>query len=115
MAPPNQPEEGQHQAGQGNHHLPHELDLPPQIEIIDWEKIFGEQRKIIEREERERDERIEKAKTLEKGWELLRVCKTYLRENRDWKIIKESKHLERIRENCLGEKKTREEELSSKR
>ena len=31
--------------------------------------------------------KIEKAKALEKGWELLRVCKTFLRENRDWKVI----------------------------
>ena len=76
---PDQPEEDHQQAGQGHdesQHLPHELDLPPHVEIVDWERIFGEQRKIIEKEERLRKEKIEKAKTLEKSREVLRVCKS---------------------------------------
>jgi hypothetical protein len=105
-----QPDEDHQQTGQAHDLLPHELDLPAHVEIVDWERIFCEQRRIIEEEERLRREKIERAKTLERSWELLRMCKSYLRENRDWKVIKKNKLIEKRKEEERKEQKSKADE-----
>ena len=40
-------------------------------------------RRKLEREEKEKNLRMEKAKNLEKGWELLRLCRDFVREHTD--------------------------------
>ena len=56
---------------------------------------------------------MDKAKTLESSCDPLRVCKSYLKENRDWKIIKKSKQLEKRKEEERMEQKRRAEEKKS--
>ena len=40
-----------------------------------------EYRKEIELEDKERKTKIEKAQKLEKSWELIKLCQTYIKEN----------------------------------
>ena len=49
----------------------HHYELGGKI-ITDWKKIFSDHRKIIEKGEREREEKIRRAAT---SWELLRTCR----------------------------------------
>ena len=57
------------------------------IEMIDWDTKIKKYREEIARENRETDERLEKASKKEKSWALLRLCKNYIRENgRSWKV-----------------------------
>ena len=44
---------------------------------------MAEYRREIEREEKEKNLRMEKVKNLEKGWELLRLCRDFVREHTD--------------------------------
>ena len=62
------------------------------IEMIDWDTKIKKYREEIARENRETDERLEKASKKEKSWALLRLCKNNIRLNaRSWNIEEESK------------------------
>ena len=46
----------------------------------------------------QRNEKKMRAENLEKGWELMRLCTAYLRDNRDLKISRENRNLEKKNE-----------------
>ena len=51
------------------------------------------------REEAEREERIERAGRMQKGWELMRLCRQMIEENGEkWKKSKERRDMERSEE-----------------
>ena len=52
-----------------------------ELEEVDWEKYREERRLEVERENKARIERIEKAERLSKAWDLSRECRRFLREN----------------------------------
>ena len=54
------------------------MELEPPI---DWQKRRKEILTKLEVEEKARLERIEKARRLSRGWEMIRVCKEIIREN----------------------------------
>jgi hypothetical protein len=53
------------------------------VEYYDWEGKMAKYRRELEREEKEKNLRMEKAKNLEKGWELPRLCRDFVREHTD--------------------------------
>ena len=62
---------------------------------LNWEERIREHRDLIDKENRERENRIEEAEKKEKSWELLRECRNFLKENvPTWKEEKGGKHLE---------------------
>ena len=57
-----------------------------EAETVDWEEIFKVHVAETRRLEREAAARIERSQKSEKSWELLRLCKEYLKENEQtWK------------------------------
>jgi hypothetical protein len=71
--------------------IPMTINLPKE-KIIDWEVIFEEHKRDLEKEERVRRERLTKADKMTKSWELAALCKTYIRENSNiWKGEMEEK------------------------
>ena len=52
-----------------------------ELEEVDWEKYREERKLEVEREEKARIERIEKAERLIKVWDLSRECRRFLKEN----------------------------------
>ena len=62
------------------------------MEVIDWEKKIREHILGIEKEERELEERQNKAAGKRASWELLRMCKSYIMENsKNWKETEKRK------------------------
>ena len=62
-------------------------------------------RSEIEREENEKKQRLEKANNLEKGWELLRLCRDFLRENAsEWIDRQEEQRVRKIEEERKAER-----------
>ena len=54
--------------------------------MYDWEGKMEEYRRELEEEEYARKMKKEKAQKLEKGWELMKICKTYIEKNsKVWK------------------------------
>ena len=68
----------------------------------DWDKVLTEHRERMEQEERELNERLEKQRRKEQGWQLYNICKQELENNsaiwkkRKEKQIEENKRLERL-------------------
>ena len=59
----------------------------------------------VERAEKERKQRLEKANNLEKGWELLRLCRDYLRENStEWTDRQEDEKQKKLEEESKVER-----------
>ena len=78
----------------------------------DWEKRLKEHRENLEKEEKLRLDKIQRAKSLERSWELLRLCTSYLKENsREWKMGKHQKEME----NEIEKEKKKLERLSMAR
>ena len=85
-----------------------EFGEKPRWEIFDWEgKMKAYEKDLIEKTRIE-NLRKEKAAKLEKGWELMRLCKSYIEtHSKNWKneedlrktkIAEEEKKMERLRE-----------------
>ena len=68
-------------------------------EYYDWEGKMAAYKKEIEREDLERNQRMEKANNLEKGWELLRLCRDFVKTNTaDWTDRQEDNKLQKLEE-----------------
>ena len=79
----------------------------------EWDIRRKEIEENIRGEETEREERIEKARKLEKGWELMRLCKQLIEENGEkWKKSKERRDIERTEEE---ERKARRDKAAGKK
>ena len=58
----------------------------------DWDKVLTEHRERMEQEERELNERLEKQRRKEQGWQLYNICKQELENNSAiWKKEKRNK------------------------
>ena len=76
--------------------------------FFNWEEIMRERNLQLQKRELERQERLEKAKTLKGTWELMKVCKEFLEEwEQDWV---EGTEKERERQ----EKKQREQDKNER-
>ena len=73
---------------------------------IDWEKRRKEILAEIRKQEEERETRIQKARMMEKSWELVRECRKFLQDNeRTWQEHREemrSKEEEAARQQQIG-------------
>ena len=59
---------------------------------IEWERRLQDQEEKAREQERERKERLELAERLEKGWELIRLSVSFIKENSPaWEKTKERK------------------------
>ena len=81
----------------------------------EWRERIREREAQIEEEEKSREKLIEKAKKLQKGWELMRLCRETIEENGEkWKKSKESRDLEKTEQleksERLGRAEKRREE-----
>ena len=89
------------------------------FEIYDWEKKLADYRRGIEKEELEKNLRVEKARKMEKSWELLRMCRDFMRENaREWsekRDLEEKRKSEEERKADRLEKCSREKEKLQKK
>ena len=89
------------------------------FEIYDWDKKMAEYRREIEKEEMEKNLRVEKARKMEKSWELLRMCRDFMRENaREWseqRDLEEKRKGEEERKTDRLEKCNREKEKLQKK
>ena len=66
---------------------------------INWDKKIKEHREKIEKEEREREDLLNKASKKEISWKLLKVCKSFIEENgNSWKESEERRKVEREEE-----------------
>jgi hypothetical protein len=87
------------------------LNLPRE-KIVDWESIFERHKQELEREEKQRRERIETARKLETGWELARVCRSYIQTySKNWKSENEEREKWRKKK---GEKQERKRKANEK-
>ena len=65
------------------------------MEILDWDTLIYKHRESIRKEERERKEKQEKAEKNKDSWELLRMCRDFIKENgRSWKNDQRKRDLE---------------------
>ena len=65
------------------------------MEILDWDALIYKHRESIRKEERERKEKQEKAEKKKASWELLRMCRDFIKENeRSWKNDQKKRDLE---------------------
>ena len=56
-----------------------------EYEILDWEKEIAKHRASIQQSERETEERQERATKKRESWELLKLCREFLRDNgKEW-------------------------------
>ena len=93
-------------------------------ELYDWDRKMEEYRKEIEDEENARQRKIEKSKKLEKGWELMKICKKFIEENskawkdedemRKKKKDAEEKKTERLRTVAIKKGRLKENEVQRK-
>ena len=93
-------------------------------EIYDWEGKMKEYKRELEVQERRRSEKIERAKKLEKSWELMRLCKEFIQKNstvwkdeeelRRKKKDEEERKMERLREVARKKGTLREKEVQKK-
>jgi colicin import membrane protein len=84
-------------------------------EYYDWEGKMTAFRREIEREENEKKQRLEKANNLEKGWELLRLCRDFLRENAsEWTDRQEEQRVRKIEEERKAERLRKSERKKGK-
>ena len=64
----------------------------------EWTERIKRRQERMDMEEKERTAKIEKAKRMEKSWELLRLCKEMMkRDGYNWKISKERREQERAK------------------
>ena len=85
------------------------------MEILDWDALISKHRERIRKEEKDRKEKQEKAEKKKASWELLRMCRDYIKENgRSWKadqrkrdLKNESHNQKMIRLEKVAEKKER--------
>ena len=92
--------------------------------MYDWEGKMEEYRRELEEEEYARKMKKEKAQKLEKGWELMKSCKTYIEKNikvwkdeegiRKTKKDEEKKKIERLRTAAKKKGKLRENDRIDK-
>ena len=89
-------------------------------EWINWEEKIEEHRRRIENEEREDGERKRRAEKKSESWELMRLCRDYLRDNgKTWKAntkdrIEEEKLKERLNRAEIKKKEWNEKRLQKK-
>ena len=89
-------------------HKVHETSESQWEEPIDWEKYLMDREVSIKEEERCLKERKEKAKKLERSFELLRLCTEVLKEKgKKWAVTKERRELEMIKETEKHERITK--------
>ena len=63
---------------------------------IDWDEIRKKRQEDMDREEQERMARIRKARRLEESWNLLKLCRDYIKENSQvWRDRDDERELER--------------------
>ena len=74
----------------------------------DWDSSIAAHRKALEKEEKEMRNRIDKAEKLQKSWELLRLCKTFIKENdASWMEGKQKAEMRKQQEEEIQEKEIR--------
>ena len=79
----------------------------------EWKERLREREIWMQEEETRRVERIEKARKLQRGWELMRMCKEMIEENGEkWKKTKERRDMEKREE---LEKRERQRRAAEKR
>ena len=81
----------------------------------EWNQRIRDREEKLLKEEAERSERLEKAKIMQKGWELMRLCKQLIEENEEkWKKSKERRELERSGDEERRDRKDRAAEKKRK-
>ena len=76
--------------------------------LKEWNERIAEREEFLLREEKERCDRIEKAKRMQKGWELMRLCRNMIEENGEtWKKSKARRDIEREEEEQRKERKAK--------
>ena len=66
----------------------------------DWNKVLTEHRERIQREETEKNQRLERQRKKKESWALYTLCKNFLEENSTlWKILKDKQMENRERNN----------------
>ena len=66
------------------------------MEIYDWEGARKERDEQLERQEKARNDRLEVSKRMEQSWELIRICKSTIKEKGSgWKDSSEARNLQR--------------------
>ena len=84
-------------------------------EKIDWQARRQEILKRLEEEEEERSRRLEKAQRLNRSWELMRLCKEYIRENSNkWVDREDEEEKARKREEQRQKALNKKEEFKKK-
>ena len=53
------------------------------FEYINWKEKLKEHKETLAREEKKMNEKILRAEKMKKGWELLRICMQFIRDNRE--------------------------------
>ena len=76
----------------------------------EWDKKLQKRQERLDKEEQERSERIRKASRLEKGWELLNLCKEMMKEEGYHRQkSKERREVERRKQERLAEASAKKE------
>ena len=75
------------------------------MEIYDWKSKLEEKKEIGRLQEEKDTRRLEKAKSLENGWEMLRWCKKFLKENtKTWQTLDDERKT-RLKKEEIEERK----------
>ena len=83
------------------------------LEILDWDALISKHRERIRKEERDRKEKQENAEKKKASWELLRMCRDYIKENgRSWKTDQRKRDFEN---NSQNQKMKRLEKVAEKK
>ena len=84
---------------------PNKINLPPN-KIIDWPRIFEENKRRLGEEIQERKRKLDKKENLERSWQLAKVCREYIRENsKKWAGEVEERRKKREKELAKEERK----------
>ena len=84
---------------------PNKINLPPN-KIIDWPRIFEENKRRLEEEVKERKRKLDKKENLEKSWKLSKACREHIRENiKKWAGEVEERRKKREKELAKEERK----------
>ena len=70
-----------------------------EYEILEWEKEIAKHRASIQQSEKELEERQERATKKRESWELLKLCREFLRDNgKEWHSASSQREEERKKE-----------------
>ena len=86
-----------------------------EIEVVDWEKVLQEHQERVEKETKERQEKIGKKEIKEKTWQLKRLCNEFLESNeKNWEKERKNREIERKRQERLQVAKEKQEKIRQK-